>query len=242
MNTNKNTLTRESKMKVTTPNLIRAAGLSAMVAGTIFAVIQPIHPPDVLASVTTSAFIIITSFKAAMSIFGMIGITGLYARQVEKTGWLGLAGYLLLTIFYAIQMCYSFAEPTLLPLLAKVAPTFVDSVMAMSRGVAGPMDLGAFAVVFNILPVLYLLGLLLFGIAIFRARILSRWAAVLLASSGPLAIVMSQLPHQFARFAAVPMGIALVWLGFSLLTERRAPVSEPVPGKINSLPVQTGAD
>ncbi len=43
--------------EITTPNLIRAAGLSAAVAGTIFAVIQPIHPPDVLASVTTSAFI-----------------------------------------------------------------------------------------------------------------------------------------------------------------------------------------
>ena len=42
MDTNKTTVTRESKMKVTTPNLIRAAGLSAMVAGTIFAVIQPI--------------------------------------------------------------------------------------------------------------------------------------------------------------------------------------------------------
>ena len=108
MDTNKTTVTRESKMKVTTPNLIRAAGLSAMVAGTIFAVIQPIHPPDVLASVTTSAFIIITSFKAAMSIFGMIGITGLYARQVEKTGWLGLAGYLLLTILSLIHI----SEPT----------------------------------------------------------------------------------------------------------------------------------
>jgi len=229
-------------MKVTTPNLIRAAGLSAVVAGTIFAVIQPIHPPDVLASVTTSAFIIITSFKTVMCIFGLFGIAGLYARQVEKTGWLGLAGYLLLTTFYAIQMCYAFAEPTLLPLLAPVAPTFVDSVMAMSRGVAGSMDLGAFAVVFHILPVLYLGGLLLFGIAIFRARILSRWAAVLLASSGPLAAVMSQLPHQFARFAAVPMGIALVWLGFSLLTERRAPALETVSGKVSPELSQTGAD
>ena len=212
-------------MKITPSKLIRWAGLSAMAAGAIFAVIQPIHPPDVLASVTTSAFIIITSFKTVMSIFGLFAIAGLYARQVKETGWLGLAGYLLLTIFYAVQMCFSFAEPLILPLLVPVAPTFVESVMGMSSGAGGPMNLGAFAVIFNILPVLYLLGLLLFGIAIFRARILSRWAAVLLASSGPLAIIMSQLPHQFERFAAVPMGIALAWLGYSLWSERREQVS-----------------
>jgi hypothetical protein len=231
VNTNPQTAIKESKMKVTTPNLIRAAGLSAVVAGTIFAVIQPIHPPDVIASVTTSAFIIITSFKTVMCLFGIFGIAGLYARQVKETGWLGLAGYLLLTIFYAVQMCYAFAEPTLLPLLAPVAPTFVESVMGMASGAGGTMNLGAFAVIYNIIPLLYLLGLLLFGIAIFRARILSRWAAILLAASGPLAgIMVALLPHQLERFAAVPMGIALIWLGFSLFFERRAPVSEPVLG------------
>ena len=231
MNTNPQTLVKESKLKVTTPNLIRAAGLSAIVAGTIFAAIQPIHPPDVIASVTTSAFIIITSFKTIMSIFGLFGIAGLYARQVKETGWLGLAGYLLLTIFYAVQMCYSFAEPLILPLLVPVAPAFVESVMGMASGAGGPMNLGAFAVVFHILPVLYLLGLLLFGIATFRARILSRWAAGLLACSGPLAIIMSLLPHQIARLAAMPMGFALAWLGYALWSERREQAAEPIPGR-----------
>jgi hypothetical protein len=242
MNVNSKPAAKQSKMKVTTPNLIRAAGLSAVAAGTIFAAIQPIHPPDVIASVTTSAFIIITSFKTVMCIFGLFGIAGLYARQVEKTGWLGLAGYLLLTIFYAVEMCFAFAEPTILPLLAPIAPTFVQSAMGLSSGAGGPMNLGAFAVIFHILSVLYLLGLLLFGIAIFRARILSRWAAVLLAVSGPLAVIMSLLPHQIARLAAMPMGIALIWLGFSLFTERRAPAPDPCPDTGNLQLSQAGAD
>lgn len=243
MNITAKTSTQESKPTITSANIIRAAGLSAMAAGTIFAVIQPIHPADVLASVTTSAFIIITSFKTIMCLLGLFGIAGLYARQVEKSGWLGLAGYLLLTTFYAVQMCYAFAEPTILPLLAPVAPTFVDSVMAMSRGVAGPMDLGAFAAVFNIMPVLYLLGNLLFGIALFRASILPRAAAALLSLSGPIAISMGMLlPHQFARFAAVPMGIALVWLGYALLSERRVQVLEPAMGKGSQMPSQIRAD
>jgi hypothetical protein len=222
---------KEHTMKVTTPNLIRWGGLSALVAGIIFAGIQPIHPPDVLASVTTSAFIIITSLKTAMCIFGLFGIAGLYARHVEKTGWLGLAGYLLLTIFYAVQMCFAFVEPFILPLLVTESPNFVESALGMGSGAGGPMNLGAFAVLYQIVAVLYLLGLLLFGIALFRARILSRWAAGLLAFSGPLAMIMvALLPHQLERLAAMPMGIALAWLGYALFTERREHAVETVPG------------
>jgi hypothetical protein len=243
MNTNRQIVIKESKMKVTTPNLIRAAGLSAVVAGTIFAAIQPIHPPDVLESVTTSAFIVITTLKTFMSLFGLFGIAGLYARQVKETGWLGLGGYILLTIFYAVQMCYSFAEPTILPLLVTDSPNFVQSALGMASGAGGPMNLGAFAGIYQVVSMLYLLGLLLFGIAIFRARILPRWAGVLLAISGPLAFTMGVLfPHAIARLAAMPMGFALAWLGFALFFERRAPVSEPVPGKINPLSIQTGAE
>ncbi len=191
-NTNRQTAIKESKMKITTPKLIRWAGLSAMVAGIIFAGIQPIHPPDVLSSVNTSLWAILTYLKTAMSIFGLLGIAGIYARQVEKTGWLGLAGYLSLSIFYAVQMCL-------------------------------------------LVSVLYMLGNLLFGIAMFRARILSRWAAGLLAFSGPLAVIMvALLPHQLERLAAMPMGIALAWLGYSLLSERREPATEPVPSRAST--------
>lgn len=123
-------------MKVTVPNLIRAAGLSAVLAGAMFAAVLPINPPDVFASVNTNAFIFITSLKTAMPIFGLFGIMGLYARQAEKTGWLGLAGYLLLTTFFALRMCFSFIEPTILPLLTSAAPAFVESTLAMTSGAA----------------------------------------------------------------------------------------------------------
>lgn len=218
-------------MKPTAANLIRWAGLSAMVAGSIFVAIQPIHPPDVLASVNTSAFIIITAFKTAMSVFGLFGMTGLYARQVEESGWLGLTGYLLLTIFYALQMCFSFVEPLILPLLTTEAPKFVESVLGMASGAGGPLNLGALAAVYMFVAALYMLGCLLFGIATFRARILPRWAAGLLALSGPLSVIMvTLLPHQLERMAAVPMGIAVAGLGYALWSERRQQAAEPLRG------------
>jgi hypothetical protein len=167
-------------------------------------------------------------------------MTGLYARQSEKTGWLGLAGYLLLTIFYAVQMCFAFAEPLILPLLTNAAPAFVESTLGLSSGAGGPMNLGAFATVYSLLPLVYLLGLLTFGIATFRAAILPRWAGALMALSGPLAAVMVKLlPHWLERFAAVPMGIALIWLGFALFTEQRDHAAQPAVAGIGSSPFST---
>jgi hypothetical protein len=101
----------------------------------------------------------------------------------------------------------------------------------MVSGAGGPMNLGALPTIWSLVSVLYLLGLLLFGGALFRAHILPRWASGLLASSGPLAIIMvALLPHQFERLAAMPMGFALTWLGYALWSERRTPVAEPSPG------------
>ena len=34
--------------------------------------------------------------------FGLFGIAGIYARQVEKSGWLGLAGYLLFSLMWVL--------------------------------------------------------------------------------------------------------------------------------------------
>jgi hypothetical protein len=63
-------------MKVTASSLIRWSGLAALVAGLIFAGIQPIHPPDVLSSVTTGAWAIIT-LKTVMCLLFLIGIAGI---------------------------------------------------------------------------------------------------------------------------------------------------------------------
>ena len=47
------------------------------------------------------------------------------------------------------------------------------------------------------------------------------------ATVAPLALSLL-LPHEFIRLAAVPIGGALVWLGYALWSEQRAKVSEPL--------------
>ena len=61
-----------------------------------------------------------------MCFLALLGITGLYARQVNEAGWLGLAGYLLFSLFWALQAPYGFAEAFFLPQLTTAAPEVVQ--------------------------------------------------------------------------------------------------------------------
>jgi hypothetical protein len=226
---------KEHTMKMSASNLIRWTDLAAMAAGIIFAGIQPIHPADVLASVTTGAWAIITSFKTAMCLLFLLGIMGIYARQVNKAGWLGLAGFLLLSLSWALQTAFVFAEAFILPLLASTAPQFVDGVLGtIARGQASDVNLGALPTIYSLgIGIPYMLGGLLFGIATFRAGILPRWPAGLLAVAAALTPLAALLPHAIQRLAGIPVGLALAWLGYALWSERREHAAEPVPGRVN---------
>ena len=121
-------------MKVTAAKLIRWAGFAAMVAGILFVVIQPLHPPDTLTSVTTSTWTIIHSLTIAMAVLGLTGIAGIYARQVEQVGWLGVAGYLAFSMFLLVTLAWTFAEAFISPVLATQAPTFVEGFLGIVSG------------------------------------------------------------------------------------------------------------
>lgn len=234
MNTNRQTAVveandKERRMRITVSTLIRWTGLAAVLAGIIFAGIQTIHPPDVLSSVTTGTWAIITSLKLAMCFLFLIGIAGLYVRQVEKAGWLGLAGFVLFGLSWALQSGFVFAEVFILPPLATAAPQFVDSYLGIVNGSPGEMNIGAIVTAYTLVGIFYLLGGLLFGIATLRAGILPRWPAGLLAVTAALTPLAALLPHATQRLAAIPMGVALAWLGYALWSERCEQAAQPVP-------------
>ncbi|HET8846520.1 MAG TPA: hypothetical protein VFN35_33970 [Ktedonobacteraceae bacterium] len=87
-----------------------------------------------------------------------------------------------------------------------------------------------------------MLGGLVFGIAIFRAGILPRWAAGLLAVASALTPAAALLPHQIQRLAAVPVGVALIWLGYALWSERRTQASQSSPDRVGPQLHQTEAE
>jgi hypothetical protein len=229
MNTNRKTTIskKENNMKVTTTNLIRWAGVAPMGAGILYIGIQAIHPLDVFSSVTTAQWAITHYLSIVMDMLAMLGIVAIYARQVEKSGWLGLAGYLLFSLFWALSMVFHFIEAFIEPVLANVAPKFVEGLLGMVTSVPSAVNLGAFPTVYMLAGLVgYVLGGLLFGIATFRAGVLPRWAGALLALGTILPPILSSVVHHpFDRLFAVPVGLALAWLGYALLSERREQAS-----------------
>ena len=174
-------------MKITSSNLIRWAGFSAMLAGICYVIVGIFHPANIPSSVTTTRWVIVHFIACAMSFFGLLGLPGLYARQAEKSGWLGLVGYILLNLWLVVIMGFTFVEAFILPHVAAALPEFVQSWMGMFNAPAGTFDLGVLPTIWTLSGPVYILGGLLFGIATFRAGILPRWAGALLALSTVLA-------------------------------------------------------
>ena len=200
--------------------LFRLAGLAAIVAGISYVIVGVFHPANVLASVTTPAWSIVHIFALALCFFGSFGLTGLYTRQASESGWLGLIGYLMLSLWLAMVMGFTFIEVFVLPILATASPAFVESFVGMFTGSPSTIDLGALPTLWLISSPLYLLGGIVFGIATFRARVFPRWAALLLAvgtAAGPAAILF---PPDYVGVVAVPVGVALAWLGWALWSEK----------------------
>lgn len=226
MNTNTKT-SKKSNPKVTTSILMRLAGFSALLAGLGIVVMGMFHPANEPAYVTTSAWIIVHIFAASLGFFGVTGLAGLYARQVEKAGWLGLIGFLLFSAWMALVGMFSFIEAALLPQLVSEFPPFVEGFLGMLSGKPSPVSLGVLPTMWNISTPMLIIASLLFAIATFRARILPRWAAVLLALGSVMVPVSALVSTEIAaKIIMVPMGVGLAGMGYALLTERRAKPAE----------------
>jgi len=211
-------------MTTTPSTLMRWAGLSALLAGLCYLLVGIFHPANVPASVTTTRWEIVHILACAMSFFGLLGLAGLYARQATRAGWLGLAGYVLLSLWFVVVMGFSFVEAFILPHVATASPGLVQAWMGMFNGPAGTFNLGALPTIWTLSAPVYILGGVLFGIATFRARVLPRWAGALLAASTLLAPAAAALPNASQPKIAIPAGLALAWLGYALWSERRAEI------------------
>lgn len=217
-------------MTITSTTLTKAAGLAAIAAGLTFIGVQVGHPHVDAESVGTTEVAVRTAFKVLMAALVLVGITGMYLRQITKTGLLGLVGYVVLGAGYLLIMSTTIVSGFALPAIADTNPDYVNDVIDAATGGTPTGDIGLLQPIFQLQGALYLAGGLAFGIALYRARVLARWAAALLAVGGFASVVLSQAPDAFYRLLAVPNAIAMIGLGYSLWSvarTTRAPSSIP---------------
>ncbi len=211
--------------------LIRWAGLSTAAAGLCFTALGLLHPANEFASITTTRWAIAHGLAITMALTGLAGLAGLHARQAQTAGWLGLAGYGLMSLWLVLMFPFAFFEALILPLLATQAPAVAAAFVGMFTNTPSAVDLGLLPALWSFSDILFLIGGLVLGIATFRAGTLSRWAAGLFTAGIAAAPIFgSLLPPAFEPLVAVPIGLGLAWLGWALWSERPAPAAQPAQG------------
>lgn len=147
------------------------------------------------------------TFQLALYLLGLIllsvGLVGLYARQSETAGSLGLAGFLVAFIGTVFFTGFFWANLFVAPALAVGAPEFLD------HGGRFPG--------FRTSLLIYAVGWLLFGLASLKARVYPRAPVIVL-------IVGAALDLFGAPLSGLVIDAAFVWLGFSLFSGRVTPV------------------
>jgi hypothetical protein len=224
-------------MSITTTKLTRWAGLSAAAAGLLFIGIQINHPHLDAEFATTTEYTVRQSLKVLMAGLSLVGITGMYLHQVTQAGVPGLIGYIVFGAGYLIMISIEIIGAVVLPTIARSEPGYVNDIFATVMGDPVAGDIGLMLGLNLASAVTFLGGGLLFGIALFRARVLARWAAALLAVGSVATLSLPLLPQVNDRLFALPIGVALIGLGYSLWSGLRTAPARTMPVTVGS-PVQ----
>jgi len=138
----------------------------------------------------------------------LLGLIGLYARQTQSAGVLGLIGFLLAFIGQTLQLGASYVITFAIPMIAREAPTLLTG--ATGLDLSSPLREALL-----ITSVIYSLGWILFALATVSARLLPHWGAWLLIIGIISGFVTILRPLQ-----PLIVGIAFLWLGFALWSSR----------------------
>ncbi len=214
--------------------LVRWSGLTALVGFAFWAAVGVTNflviPKDVATSVaaTSNAWFVLFLLVVIGNLLMLGGLVGLYVHQAEKAGTFGLIAFLMTFIGIAMGYAWIWMETFVWPLLAQAAPRLLDHPDQYS---ATPL------LVWGLLtPLMWYGGWLLFGVASLRARVLPRWAAVLVMVGAVLQFVLGEgLVGVNVPFGGTLAALGFAWMGYAVWSRKRvtpeslAPMTEGGP-------------
>src|SRR5215208_1416950 len=194
---------------MTTSNLIRWSGLAAIASGVSLVVAEFVtlrfFGYDFSTTATTGAYVLYSVLIMITGVLLPLGLVGLYARQLEASGPLGLVGFVVAFVGTVLVAGFFWSSAFVAPILAVEAPQLLDV-----RSLPG----------FFRSFIVFGLGWLLFGVATLRAGIYPRAPAVLLIVGSVLIVV--RLP-----LTSIVLDAAVAWMGYVLFTGRDIAAGRP---------------
>ena len=217
---------------MTSAALIRWCGLAAIVGAALFIITDLIRVLFMEGSdASPSEFF--TSFSyyltSALSLVGgplvLLGLVGLYARRPEAMGVLGLIAFLGAFFGGVLAQGATWAQAFAIPAIAISAPEMLESEPPGVVIFGGLLSFG-----------LVNLGWVLFGVAVLRARVYPRLAALLLIAGAGSAVLLAPLagagePGDVFAYLGTASDIlffgAIGWMGLILFTGRYVSAEQP---------------
>jgi hypothetical protein len=203
-----------------TRNLIRWSGLAAMAAPILIAVADVMKyfvgllwqsGGDDASNVwmATSGWSIASALMTVAALLMLGGLLGLYSRQADKAGILGLIAFLMAFAGTALLIGFVWYLGFLVfPWLAEAAPELANADPSMRLALGGLV----------LMALLYLPGWVLFGVASLRAKVFPGLAAVLLV----IGVVLDPITVavRIPVLAAAVLGVGMGWMGYIVWTEK----------------------
>jgi hypothetical protein len=184
--------------------LIRWSGLAAVVASTLFIIgdlLGIFAIGFVSGSVSTAFFVVVFVLYLLGAALLLVGLVGLYVRQLEATGALGIVGFLVAFLGTVLLAGAAWAQVFIVPLLPS---SEVTGLLQQNLGTV-------------LMTVVFAAGWLLFGVATHRGRVYPRVAAIVLM----VGAVIAALPIPLLP-GGIVLYVGIAWLGFVLFTGRGA--------------------
>lgn len=203
--------------------LFRWAAAAVILSAISMSVGGMLHPAVDPASITTPRWALAHVLWWIGAVLGLIGLVGLYLRQRREVGTLGFVGagmaWMGTAVLSGAMFFEGLVEPTVLARAPHVVATFPEGAAwrpFLSAVLASGVLLG--------------LGFMLFGIAMYRAAILPRWAIVLAVVGGIAQGVSFLLPRPIASLGGLAFGLGLIGLGYGLWSSVQEADAPPALG------------
>lgn len=194
---------------------LRWAGLAAVVAGALFTVSDLLDlatgsdgfgPKDLAEEAPPAVSAIQSGLTLLAGLLLLIGLAGLYIRQLEEDGGLlGMVGFLVAFCGTVMAVGTFWADAFVAPSLAREELRLLNAAPPRALAAGFTLSYGSVA-----------LGWLLFGLATLRTGIYPRPASVLLMIGAGL----TWLPLPLS---GVPFSVAVAWIGYALFSKKDAP-------------------
>ena len=198
-----------------TRRLIRWSGMALLCSGIILAVAMLLHPHGAAFSETLERrWMPVHIAEGLVYLLNLLGLLGLYLRQAEKAGNVGLIGFILTLLGSAFGLSVAVDEVVLYPFIA--AQEYGPKSWFDLAGLAWPLKGLVLPLLLNI--IFFDLGIILTGIAIVRAGVLSHWVGWLFISSMAVSIgaFLSPAIYNLFYIGGMVLGIGFAWAGHVL--------------------------